>query len=220
VEIDGDARFTLGAGNNLLTFTNATDEPIGVGGNLLVAGGAETDSVVFGDESWVDGDFVLKLGNGTNSLTMLGHEFSVGGKMTYNGGTGIDTLDLPGVYVLGVTQIKTGEGDDIVAWYEEASLSKLDLDTGGGADKAYLGDDAARSGGWRMATIKGVVNVKLGAGNDLLFVGFVTDGDPSILLAGEAVTFDGGAGINDALNYGKVLVVFKPLEPNWETINH
>lgn len=213
--IFGDATVRLGDGTNVVNFTNNTtyDEPLGVGGDLSITGGAGDDSLTFSD-SWVDGDCVLTLGNGTNNLILRS---DIGGKMTYAGGTGEDNLYLRRLYVLGPTQIRTGDHADTVAMYDDTSLSRLDLDTGAGNDDVFLGDDALRTGGWGFSSIKDTVTVRTGSGDDRLFVGFA-GGGLSMLLVGEAVLLDGGAGTNDVLTFGDVLAVFVPTLLNWEPV--
>ena len=87
--------------------------------------------------------------------------------------------------------------------YGSSLLNSLVLDTGKGNDKVYLGDDAARTGGWAPSVCFGNVEVGLGSGDDELYIGYLSvDGTASLVLLGDRITLDGGAGGNDTLTIG------------------
>ena len=149
-------------------------------------------------------------------------EFGVEGKFSYDGGTGIDLLDLKSLCIIGDTTIKTLDGDDVVAIYGDTSLRKLIIDTGNGNDKVFLGDDADQNGGWDQVIAKGPVAVALGGGDDELTLGYASGGEPTLLLLDESVKFDGGTNATangDTLNVEDVFLAFMPITINWETVN-
>ena len=84
----------------------------------------------FSAPTLIGGDLKIDLGNGSNTFTFNGASGStIGGKLTYSGGTGADTISISGQNTFKAT-IKTGGGNDTVAFAPDATLGSLDLDFG------------------------------------------------------------------------------------------
>lgn len=82
----------------------------------------------------IGGDLKLDLGNGANTFSFDGAAGStLGGKLTYTGGSGVDSLTITGKNRFAAT-IKTGAGNDTLAFAPDATVGSLTVDFGTGTD--------------------------------------------------------------------------------------
>ncbi len=116
-----------------------------IGGSLTVTSTAGTNTVTvgsaskgsFGDTSYefdyaaaIAGSVKIDLGNGTNSFSVTSlPQSEIGGKVTYQGGSGKDVVTINGQadYALAVN---TGGGDDTVAFGTDARVGSAVIDFG------------------------------------------------------------------------------------------
>lgn len=152
----GDAMIDLGGSAGKiasLTLTGGGDGAA-VGGSLTVKSRAGTTTVQIGytetfedeDENGnpitytyqtagaVGGDLKVDLGDGASTLLFDGAAGStLGGKLTYTGGSGQDSVTITGQNTF-AAKIKTGAGSDTVAFAPDATVGSLDIDFGAGVD--------------------------------------------------------------------------------------
>ncbi len=127
------------------------------------------------------------IGDGTAPVAILGN-------LNITNGAGSDQITLSNVVVSGATQIKTGDGFDIL------NIDKASVFTGAFTADLGAGDDtiniAQTAGAATPVTFTGKATIRAGIGNDKLTLG-KAGGD-----AGQAVVFapgsevDGGTGFN------------------------
>ena len=212
LDVRGNLLVNAGAGNNTLSFVNPGNEVLSVGGNMTYTGGADNDTLFFNGGSSIIGNVQVRNGNGGNAMTTTS-PFAVSGAFTYDGGSGVDRLELRSASIMGDTTIRTQAGDDVVAIFDNSMLRRVTVDSGAGNDRLFFGDDAAQTGGWDPTFISGPMTVNAGAGDDTLTLGYEAD-DPTLVVLGEPVRLNGGTG-NDTLVIEDVLFAFTPLVLNW-----
>lgn len=217
VWIAGDATIALGEGATNAVHLNGDE--FSVRGAFTCSAGAGADTIQLDTDAEIYGNAAFRLGAGDNMLTLWG--FTAGRNFSYDGGAGVDTLDVRQLDVRRDTTIRTGEGNDVVALYDDCSFRKFTLDAAGGNDKAYLGDNSLRSGQnhvitYGMVVFKDNATVRLGAGNDEAYLGYTpVDDNLTALFLGELVSADGGVG-TDSHDIGNVLFLFQPTATGFE----
>ncbi|ROH86359.1 hypothetical protein ED236_08005 [Pseudomethylobacillus aquaticus] len=218
---DGADTLTTGGGNDLLFGGDNNDTLSGGAGNDLLSGGNGDDSLLGGD-----GNDTLTGGAGTNTLNGEAGDDTIlhdtGGLIlgTYNGGDGIDTLEVAVSEFGGIFQIiqiqhisdaslvnienvlisgVNGQGDvkiDLSLQSENLNISVLASNT---------------TGNIRVIDGSGNDTITGGVGNDTLFARFGNDvlsggAGNDILIGGDgADTFTGGMG-SDVFSYSRLSI--------------
>ena len=164
--VGGNVSFTAGRGLNMLLTLNGA---LGVGGSLSVRGSSGDDVIAASSPTTsfaIVGNATFALGDGTNGVGMQPTAFasSIGGNLSYTGGSGQDVLALSGnlavpVTVDGNVTVNLGEGNANRMTHGVAGVigGHLSVTSGNG-----------NSGG--PTTFSGVVNgdlsITLGNGNN------------------------------------------------------
>lgn len=131
--VDGSMQLVLGDGDNEFAFPAAAV----ISGALTVQGGNGADTLdgptlgLTGFEGTVHGNVSLNLGNGDNTLTLVGAVN--GSRLDYTGGSGVDsvTIDSAGTYAL---RVALGAGLDTFVYGVNAVVGSANLDFGSDFD--------------------------------------------------------------------------------------
>ena len=137
-DVYGDANIDLGGPDVRSSTVNLAGE---VGGSATVIGMGKVVNVeVQGFTPYdpglaaVTGDLRVRLGNGTNTLSVQQEDPSaatIGGRLSYTGGTGADVVTISGKFTFRA-KIDLGGGDGSVHFAPDAVVGSLDLDYGKG----------------------------------------------------------------------------------------
>ncbi len=114
---------------------NVVCNPCTIGGNLKVSSGdtsAGGDHVVVSSVSSVGKSIVLRLGEGPNRALLAGD--AGGGRVKYQGGSGVDELEFDLGGSAAALSASLGEGADHLILGASASLRSLNVDFGDGTD--------------------------------------------------------------------------------------
>ena len=147
--IEGDARIDFGGPTGTSSGASLDGS---IGGSVTIVGGGQNvyieafglDWGIVNQPTWksIGGDLTVRLGNGTNTLNVGGANSDyngedganpIGGRLTYTGGSGTDTVTFDGQSTFAAT-LKTGAGDDTVAFAPAATVGSLTIDFGPGTD--------------------------------------------------------------------------------------
>ena len=141
----GDADIDVGGANTRFA---EVDLEGAIGGSATVVGRSNSISVAvlaipglsaqFGVPGLkaVAGNLTIRLGDGANSLDIEQLDpgaTTIGGKLSYTGGSGADKVTIGGHNTFPAT-IKTGAGDDTVAFAPDATVGSATIDFGAGTD--------------------------------------------------------------------------------------
>ena len=204
----------LGRGDNSFALANGT-----IAKTLTVRGGDGNDSVSIAADAAVNGLFTALLGNGTNSVDILGHT----GSVVIRGGSGDDTVTLGDDAVVARLAASLGPGGNTFNSAGDITGGAV-IDGGSGSDRIAISGNtgglvAALGGGTNDVAISGkasgpvIVNTRDGNDTVTLAEGaeiggqFITNlggGDNSLTLAGHVsrgVTYNGLGG-NDVVSIG------------------
>jgi hypothetical protein len=198
---------TLAAGGDQVTFLKnlfvsgqATDvafDTAGTGtavsvvhGDLIVTGGAESDSVRATENLRVGGDVRLALGGGDNTVALGGEAaaLTLNGRLDVVTNGGADAITLTRMTVGGPVSIITGAGNDTLGIHGASMFKRaVTIDQGAGDDTAALGTEG---GG---VVFNGVVTLRQGAGADTMAVE-ASDDATGVAFNQAGSRVDGGAG--------------------------
>jgi hypothetical protein len=198
LEVDRNATFNLGAGENTLEFLG-NDESGNMflfGGNLTYSGGAGDDTLTAEGPIAVAGNMTVNLGNGTNTVDMEWDVLdtdtdvlAVAGNLVINGGSGDDTITLgggDGVSVVRNTTFNLGAGENTLDFTESG-------------DHFWFSGDLTVTGGSGADTFTSVVDTELD-GNATLRLGGGANGvsvNADWMDIGGNLTYTGGSGDDD-----------------------
>lgn len=142
-----------------------------VGGKFAAGGGSGNDTVSFYGATEIGGDLSATMSNGTNFLTVGfagGARTTVGGNVTYQGGSGYDEVDFDNLAVAGNTRLTLGNGggltQQVIFGRSQAAIvdlsGNLQVSTGDDADDVIL----------CLTRVGGSLSVSTGGGNDRVFL--------------------------------------------------
>jgi hypothetical protein len=129
---------------------------VNVTGNVKIHTGSGADQILLGAAPLPSGDT-------TSPLNLVFGHVSIGGNLKVGAGNGDNTILLDGISVTGNTKVSTGRGSDQIAVLGNDGnyVGTFSISTGSGADKVVIADGA---------TFESSVSIKLGRGNDVLWL--------------------------------------------------
>ena len=192
-----------GEGNNTLNVGNLNVASSSINGLIAIHAGAGNDTLNF-DRVLSGNDVVISLGNGANALNIgLNGPESSSGSLVLSGGTGVDTITLKQVFMVGNVVVNGGGGSDVVSIDGSSAQGVIAVNAGDGDDQVTL----------NLVTGVSDLALSLGEGNNTLSVtntGIVKEASVSAGDGNDLLTFNGNTlvrnlniaagGGNNALN--------------------
>jgi hypothetical protein len=187
-------------GGHSANMTVTPGAPATIEGALRVTGGAGPDIVMLSDLTIREG-VSLDLGDGNNFVEVrktfvIPHVLEKSGRISITSGTGDDSYTFRDVEVRGATILRTGAGADEVS-IDSATLAAVTVDLGAGDDVLLL---ATLAGSDEPGTLKGMLKVRAGAGNDFLGLGRSLnaggDDQSKVVFHAAGNLIDGGPGMD------------------------
>lgn len=173
-------------GDNTMTIGDLNAANSTISGLVTVHGGAGNDTLNI-DRLVSGNDVIFSLGNGANALNFgLNGIQSSSGSFVISGGTGVDTIKLKQVYMVGNLVVNGGAGDDDINIDGSSAQGVIGISAGDGNDKVTL----------NAVTSLSDLSVSLGEGNNTL-------AGTGLNIVKEASVSAGNG--NDAISFGNAI---------------
>jgi len=170
-----------------------------VTGSVTVTGGQNADSFTANHQFKVDQGMTLKLGGGTNTVSLgdAGGALDLIGNLSIVTGSGVDTVTMLDVAIGGAVSVLTGSGGDSLTVDDGAVFAgTVKIDTGGGDDTVGIAQNKGQASAVRF---NGGTTILGNTGDDTLKLGLTAagggDANSSVTFAAGGV-LDGGLGLN------------------------